>query len=323
MNQDIWSMTPEELLAYFKGVPEYATLQYESNPGYGRPVDDGGYSGYDAYGRTKDGLNVDRISVGMQGNDQIGDAYMETPIYEGYKAQLTPVNEDGFYIAGDYDEAGNLVFANRFERDTGGWFGENIDWLAPMLIGGMAFAGAGGLGSLGAGAAAADGGLGFAAGNELAGLAAAEAGFGGSAGLAGMEAALAGGAGTAAAGAAGGGSAAPITESIGTPAAGSTGSVLGKAGSALGGVGDLLGGNGKLLGGALGALAGGLSAANAPDSTTVTQRKIVDPRLEPYLFGDGENDKGLMGMWQQNLNRPKSAALNNLFGIANNFFGGK
>lgn len=156
---DIWSMTPEELLEYFKGVPEYAKLQYEDNPGYGRPVDEGGYSGYEAYGRTKDGLNVDRLFAGMQGNGEIGDAYMESPIYGGYRAQLTPVNENNLYLAGDYDEAGNLIGANRFERDTGGWFGENIDWLAPMLIGGMALAGAGGLGALG-GASGAAGGAG-------------------------------------------------------------------------------------------------------------------------------------------------------------------
>ena len=225
---DIWSMTNEELLQYFKGIPEYAKLQYESNPGYGRPVDEGGYSGYDAYGRTKDGLNVDRLIVGQQGNGEVGDAYMESPIYGGYRAQLTPVNKDNLYLAGYYDEAGNLTGAERHERDTGGWFGENIDWLAPALIGGLAFAGAGGLGSLGgagtvgtdalteamaaniggggglggytagavgAGTAAVDGGLGFAANNELAALASAEAGFGGSAGLAGIEAALAEGAG--------------------------------------------------------------------------------------------------------------------------------
>ena len=191
---DIWSMTNEELLQYFKGIPEYAKLQYESNPGYGRPVDEGGYSGYDAYGRTKDGLNVDRLIVGQQGNGEVGDAYMESPIYGGYRAQLTPVNKDNLYLAGDYDEAGNLIDVGRHERDTGGWFGENIDWLAPALIGGLAFAGAGGLGSLG--------GAGTVGTDALTEAMAANIGGGG--GLGGYTA-----------GAAGAG-AAPITESVGT-----------------------------------------------------------------------------------------------------------
>lgn len=187
------AMTNEDLIQQYLNDPRYATLNYTANTGYGRPVDEGGYTGYDAYGINDLGLNVDRIYSGMEGNGLGGDAYMETPTYSGYKSQLTTPDQDGKYLLATYDDAGNLVDVTEETRDTGGWFGENIDWLAPMLIGGMAFAGAGGLGTLGS-TAAADAGLGFATGNELAGLAAAEAGFGGSAaGLTGLEAGLVGG----------------------------------------------------------------------------------------------------------------------------------
>lgn len=127
-----------------------------------------------------------------------GDNAWNAPIYDGYRTQLTSVIDptiDGGqygYYAGIYDNNGNLkdVEFQKAERDKG-WFGENIDWLGPlMVLGPAAYMAAG---AAGAGALAGEG-AGFAAGaNELAGLAAAEAGFGGSAGLAGLETALAGG----------------------------------------------------------------------------------------------------------------------------------
>lgn len=127
-------------------------LNYTANTGYGRPVDDGGYTGYDAYGQNDLGLNVDRIYAGMEGNGQAGDAYMEQAVYDGYKSQLTTPDQDGKYLLAKYDDAGNLLGITEETRDTGGWFGENIDWLAPLMIGGFALAGSGALSALTGGA---------------------------------------------------------------------------------------------------------------------------------------------------------------------------
>lgn len=170
----------------------------------------GSYQDADGFQYNYLGGQADPNNPGSYGEN--GYNWNTVPDSDRYERQLSgqfdPSYNNGEYgsYTGVYDAKGNLVDVkfSKGERHKG-WFGENIDWLGPLMVGGVALGGlAAGAGMFG-GAGAAAGGAGAAGmtAAEIAALAAAENGIIGS--TVGMGV---GGAGTAAATAAGGAAAA-------------------------------------------------------------------------------------------------------------------
>lgn len=172
-----------------------------------------------------------------------------------------------------YNPNGSYSHSHQIEPDRSG-----RDFLT-ALAGGAAIFGLGPmLSGAGSGAGAAGAGYGGASAAENAYLNSALQGSGAAGGGIGA----AGGAGSAVGAAGGaGGASAGIGSAAG--AAGGAGALsgLGGAGSALGAVGSFLGSNPGLIGAALGALGG--ATGRAP---TTTDQKKIDPRMEPYIYGE-------------------------------------
>lgn len=87
-------------------------------------------------------------------------------------------------------------------------------------------------------------------------------------------------------------------------------------------IGSYFGGPiGGAIGSAIGGAIGGSGGSSQSGSMTTTQQQQMDPRMQAYLYGDGKDNKGLLGQISASANQPRSTGLAAFGGAADQFLG--
>ena len=150
----IADMNQQQVENYLSTLADTQTLEWTPGTGYSDNTDIA-VSGPAGYATTGYGVTPEYTTVWQGEGDNYGPVQVPTG---NYISQLTPAFDPstggtyGFYN-GVYDSAGNLIDV-QFEKGekNKGWFGENLDWLGPLLVLGPAAVSAGLFGGASAGA---------------------------------------------------------------------------------------------------------------------------------------------------------------------------
>lgn len=281
----------------------------------------------DAQGNQYDWSQATRPEVTDGGNNgvNLSNAMLQRALTETGTSAVDPT-QYGHYT-GTYGSDGNLRDVKWTQEDkSGGWFSDNLDWLGPLIVGGFAAAGAGGLlptfdGGAGIGSAVGtDAAFGGAAADTLGGTTAesllSQAPAYDSLVSGAMPSSITGsglGAGIGANGILGAMDAAPyigtgsaVSQALGGVAADALGSGAGSAvGSALGALGTP-----QVIGAALGALASGQTQGG-------TQSREPWAPAQEWLKAQIANGQKLQQAYQaQPFNEMQQTAYQNLFSNA-------